>query len=89
MIMNHTIKNKHKEDQTMPILRINEVTVCSYSMDDALTLLAKAKINIDQPTVKEIMCMWCCAYLKQRIYRKKLFLKQLTYFLFFIFLYLY
>ncbi len=33
----------------MPVLRINEVTVCSYSMEDALALLAKANIKIDQP----------------------------------------
>ena len=33
----------------MPVLRFNEVTVCSYSMEDALALLAKANIEIDQP----------------------------------------
>jgi len=33
----------------MPILRINEVTVHSYIMEDALALLAKAKIKNNKP----------------------------------------
>ena len=51
IIMNHTIKNKHKEEQTMPILRINEVTVHSYSMS--------AKLKKNQKNLTKIIKNTC------------------------------